>query len=649
MFKVKNITIQFKSKYLAITVLIIVAIVNITNISCYAQSFNVNKESFNSSSADDFAPMFYKNGLVYCSNGIKPSLLSIKSENEALFNLVYVESKDSGNWKTPVLFSEELTTILNEGPATFTSDLSRIYYARNIQTDGKLRKINDPSNTLGIYSADFIQGNWSNISGFEFNSDSYSVGTPALSPDGQRLYFASDRPGSYGGTDIYYCDWISNTWSEPVNLGSEINSEYNESYPYIDESGRLFFASDKPGGFGGKDIYYSLEYNGEWISPIHLDEDINSSKDDFGLITDKNFEWGYFSSDRKSGMNIYSFETQVPQFDICENDSAFYFCYDFYDERFTDTLHLEYEWDFGHGEKLYGMRVKKCFEKPGSYTTVLTITHHLADCTFHTKFDYNFEIVTNENTIIYPEKNIILEQPANFLAVKETDPKTYNEYYWNFGEGYNITGKEVRHVFNETGEHIVSLGIVSKDENLNTISKQCHQTKVMIYSDCQHLASKKFTRIPALSQASSDKDYYKNTEHYMINNFILADLPPRISDSLTSLFTTFPNYLLLTDKEGNLTNQSKKLLENYAHILSEFPDIILTIAIHQNQIGRIKNTSHEIRQTKENIEIFFELQRILSDVVRCISYGTDRPLINSENNKTSAYHKRIEFILSNRF
>jgi outer membrane protein OmpA-like peptidoglycan-associated protein len=649
MVSTKNIYINFKSQCIPTGLLFIIFVANILSIHCSAQSFSVKKTPFNSSVADDFAPVFYKKGLVYCSNSMNTSLVSIKSENEALFNLVYTELKDSGDWKTPVLLAEELTTILNEGPASFTADQNRIYYARNLQTEGKLRKINDPSNTLGIYSADLVQGKWVNISGFEFNSESYSVGTPALSPDGQRLYFASDKPGSYGGTDLYYSDRIMNKWSEPVNLGPEINSKYNESYPFIDESGRLFFASDKPGGNGGKDIYYSLELNGTWLYPIHLDREINSGKDDFGFITDKNFEKGYFSSNRKSGMNIYYFETKIPQFDICEIDSSFNFCYEFYDERFTDTLHLEYEWDFGHGNKIRGKRVRKCFTKPGAYTAVLTIIHHLADCTFHKKYDYNFEVGYDNNTVIYPEENILLNQPTDFMAVKKAEQNTYNEYYWNFGDGYNNSGKNTQHIFNKAGEHQIFLGIVCKDSNYITKSKQCLQTKVVVYSDYQELATQKYPCIPSLDQVSLTRDINKNTNYFLINNYMLADFQPKVSDSLTSLFSSFPNYFLFVDSNGNLTSHTKKLLENYAHILNKFPDIKLIIATHQNYRGRLKNIAAESGNIGEVVKEFFELYDIQNDRVECISYGNTKPLDSKYYKKNIAFNKRIEFILSNRF
>ena len=136
--------------------------------------------------------------------------------------------------------------------------------------------------------------------------------------------------------------------------GSNINSTGNESYPFISESGILYFSSDGWPGLGKKDIFYTSEVDGEWIIPVHLDAQINSKDDDFGIITDKNGEEGYFSSNRKRNDDIYRFVTDIHSFYNCDSLQKNYYCFLFYDEGFMDidTLPLSYEWSFGDGVKV---------------------------------------------------------------------------------------------------------------------------------------------------------------------------------------------------------------------------------------------------------------------------------------------------------
>jgi len=91
---------------------------------------------------------------------------------------------------------------------------------------------------------------WGNVKELPFNSDDYSCGHPALSPDNTKLYFVSDMPGGFGGTDIYVVEYRNDQWSSPVNLGREINTEGNEMFPFLDDNGNMYFSSDGHEGLG---------------------------------------------------------------------------------------------------------------------------------------------------------------------------------------------------------------------------------------------------------------------------------------------------------------------------------------------------------------------------------------------------------------
>ena len=112
------------------------------------------------------------------------------------------------------------------------------------------------------------------------------------------LFFASDKPGGYGGTDLYYSRMKDSRWEDPVNLGPVINTKGNESYPFLNSEGELFFSSDGHPGLGGKDIFFSLLTDSAWQQPVRLDPPVNSESDDFGLVTDNLMKSGYFSTNR---------------------------------------------------------------------------------------------------------------------------------------------------------------------------------------------------------------------------------------------------------------------------------------------------------------------------------------------------------------
>ncbi|GAB3955559.1 hypothetical protein GCM10028805_43410 [Spirosoma harenae] len=200
-------------------------------------------------------------------------------------------------------FGRSLNTKYHEGPATFSKDGSRVIFTRNNFNEGKYGKSTDGVNKLKLYTATQTNGVWSKAEELPFNSNEYSTGHPSLSKDGQLLYFASDQPGGFGGTDIYVTKWVSGKWSTPVNLGKEVNTKGNELFPFVDEKGNIYFSSDGRPGLGDLDIFYAqLTPDGQQgLLSRNLGEPINSSKDDFGIVTDGDRMTGYFSSNRKRG------------------------------------------------------------------------------------------------------------------------------------------------------------------------------------------------------------------------------------------------------------------------------------------------------------------------------------------------------------
>ena len=219
--------------------------------------YQVDLAGFSSKKFAEFCPVIFNNQIVFTSN--QETELLIDNRNKNVFNIFKVNI-DPDNWDSqPEVFSQSLLTPYNDGPASFSPDGKMVAYSRNVDTKTKNKNIFDPKNTLGLYFAELDEGEWINSADFKYNSVEYSITTPCFSPDGNYLYFGSDMPGGYGGTDLYRSTFINGEWAEPVNLGKRINTKGNEVYPFIAENGDLFFASDGHGGLGKKDSYPDIQ------------------------------------------------------------------------------------------------------------------------------------------------------------------------------------------------------------------------------------------------------------------------------------------------------------------------------------------------------------------------------------------------------
>ncbi len=220
---------------------------------------------------------------------------------------IYMLDKASGN-VVPV--SGDINTKLHDGPAVVSPDGTTIYFTRNNYLDNKEGKRDkEKTNHLKLYSAKNEGGKWSQVKELPFNSNEYSVGHPALSPDGKTLYFTSDMPGGMGGTDIYKVSIEENgTFGTPENIKEPVNTEFDETFPFVDTDGTLYFSSNGHAGLGLFDIFKLEEGKIE-----NLGEPVNSSKDDFAYFQVSDSKEGYISTNRDGGSDdIYVFNKLNP-------------------------------------------------------------------------------------------------------------------------------------------------------------------------------------------------------------------------------------------------------------------------------------------------------------------------------------------------
>mgnify|MGYP000403886078 FL=1 len=218
--------------------------------------------------------------------------------------------------KTITRLKEGVNTKFHEGAACFTPDGKYMFFTRNNYFDKNEIKDDNNVNNLKIFKAEWIDGEWKNSKPLFFSSDSYSVGHPSISADGKKLYFTSDMPGGYGGTDIYVSEIHERGGvRKPINLGATINTEGNEMFPYYNSTEqKLYFSSEGHVGLGQLDIFVAEHIDNEYRNVTNLGEPINSNRDDFAFNINDSGSEGYLASNRDGGIgddDIYSFTRAI--------------------------------------------------------------------------------------------------------------------------------------------------------------------------------------------------------------------------------------------------------------------------------------------------------------------------------------------------
>jgi tetratricopeptide (TPR) repeat protein len=288
-------------------------------------TIEVNNERDINTKYAEFCPVMYENKMIFTSDRVVENYNATKNNNRIYgwtgnpyLKIFSTDKMIESIWSQPILYSSSFVSKYHDGPAVFCDKTNEIFLTRTISIDNPRKYTSDKEKVanfvdrVGIYVSQKVNGQWSELVPFKYNNlIDYSVGSAAVSPDGLSLYFASDMEGGFGGTDIYVCTrtTFADEWSEPVNLGDQINSKGNENFPSVAIDGTLYFSSNGWPGMGGLDIFKAQKSDQNWTLS-NLQYPMNSPQDDFGLIYNADGKSGYFSSNRDGGIggdDIYSF------------------------------------------------------------------------------------------------------------------------------------------------------------------------------------------------------------------------------------------------------------------------------------------------------------------------------------------------------
>ena len=268
------------------------------------KSFDLKTLDINSDKSD-FGAILHDNSVYFTS--ARNASKKIYGWTKEPFLDIYKADYNEDGTITNCVPVKELNSKYHDGSVTISQDGNTMYFTSDSFRENSFEK--DKANKLkfgrnNLFKATYENGKWGAITSLPFNSSDYSTGNPSLSKDGKTLYFSSNMPGSIGGVDIWKVVVTENgSFGKPENLGKKINTEGNESFPFITADNFLYFSSDAKQGLGGMDIYkIDLKAGTE---AKNVGKPVNSDKDDFSFSFNENKNFGFVASNRNGNDDIF--------------------------------------------------------------------------------------------------------------------------------------------------------------------------------------------------------------------------------------------------------------------------------------------------------------------------------------------------------
>lgn len=422
-----------------------------------ASQFNVEEVNV-PMNGDIYSPTFRNSSLIICGtrkdriahthldkNGVEPIDLYVLDIDSA-----FAFSR----------FDKKFRSDFHDGPISFNEKGDVCVISRNLRLHKQFKSIQKDENLLGLFISTYDSNEWSSPIALKVNSSSYSCTHPALSADGNTLVFSSNMPGGNGGYDLWKIEKLNGNWGEPENLGSEINTSFNEFFPtWI---GNTLYFSSKRNAFGGLDLY-QVDGIGEMAGTKLLGEPLNSAGDDFGLISRTQGESGYFSSNRNGSDRLWKYDMLFPDFENCDSIIDDDFCYTLLEETAYELGGIDalvYRWDI-NGVNKYGYEIDYCFPGPGLYEISVDIYDTVVKKTYANQASYSLELAYEEQPYITSPDSVKLGQEFQLDPSSSFLPDVEIEsYYWILSDGTLFTTKNPFHSFSKEGSYQVTLGVI---------------------------------------------------------------------------------------------------------------------------------------------------------------------------------------------
>ena len=426
------------------------------------QEIKISELTVNERFSSEISPIVHDSVLYFVSNRKSNVMINIfNQDREYLYKVYQTPLLPEGKIGKITLFQPDKKFNLTAGSIAFSPD-NQFYIAtfNKIPSSKKARsKSKNETNILGLFESHRTNsGEWGSYSQLPFSeNNNFSYAQPTLSPDGKMLIFVSNMEGGYGETDLYYSQLTPSGWSEPKNLGAKINSPKKELFPYFHSSGKLYFSSNKDGGHGGFDIYYSIFNNDEWSNPVLLPEPINSSSDDFSCYIFPDEMAGFFASTRNNTRdNIYRFDYIIHFCESPEEVQEEEYCFTFFEERAieSDTIPVKYEWDFSDGTKIQGVEVDHCFPGAGEYEVSLSVIDAVTDEFMYSVAKYVVDLERPQQVYFYLPEKVIAGTTLTIKAeLTGFDDIENVRYFWALVDDERMIGETISFNFRKKGKY----------------------------------------------------------------------------------------------------------------------------------------------------------------------------------------------------
>ena len=276
----------------------------LTQLKSQSKQYNIVRSDVSGDKADFGAVLTNTNELYFAS--ARNTARKESGMDDQPYLDLYKATRNADGTLSQATEVSELNTKWHDGPAAISADGNTMYYGSESFNESEFQKNKAKHLKYGqiyLYKATKDGEKWANSKPLPFNSKAYSVRNPSISKDGKTLYFSSDMPGGLGGEDIWKVSVDGETYGTPENLGANVNTEGNESFPSIQDDNILFFSSNGRQGFGGYDVFKQNTNSNE--KATNVGEPVNAQKDDFAFSYNLQKNVGYFSSNREGNDDIY--------------------------------------------------------------------------------------------------------------------------------------------------------------------------------------------------------------------------------------------------------------------------------------------------------------------------------------------------------
>ena len=596
-------------------------------------SVNIKNEEKINSDKLEFSPTFYEDGVVFISTNTvgEKKYRDRNLKTDAMSILHSIRALD-GDLSQPDHFSSNITSRYHEGPVCFNATADTMYFSRNVILDGRERKAKDGELKMNLYRSTFNGSTWGEGEPLSFNSKEFDDCHPAISLEGDKLLFSSNREGGFGGMDLYVSYRVGSEWSEPINLGASVNTEANEAFPFLHADNTLYFASDKADGSGGFDIYYALYDGTTWLAPTNIGSPFNTSGDDLGLIVDLDKKNGYFASNGNGGQgkdDIFSFKVENGNLDdfLLENNrvsdqtfDAMVTVLDMNGQPVQDAgirfINLDRSNVVGRDslgnpiilENIDGQAVLSSqsddaiisgmTDENGAFATGLPIGKYLM-------------VIAREGYETHQSIRVI-NKPGNFITVNldgtDADKLPFKTVLYNDATDAPLAGAMLVLTNAATGE----MDTIYTDENgaVDAYLDKNAQYNVDIYKDGLKIGE---TNLDTSTWPDSGIAGDDGGNMNMVLNIDVPALPKGTAIELPNIYYNF--------NDASLRPDAKKDLDLVAALMKQYPEIELEVGSHTDSRGKTAYNNKLSQERAQNVLEFLAANGIDPDRWRPIGYG----------------------------